>query len=85
MPLIRNIQTEQGPVTVEGAEYDIYAILAREPDRVMAKDELSMRAGMGGNLSRLDARCASLRAKILAATGERLIANVWGVGYRLNP
>lgn len=79
-------------VRVRGARLDLsakeFALLshfAAEPGRVFTKEEL-LREVWGfrsaGRTRTLDSHACRLRAK-LAAHGERMVVNVWGVGYRL--
>lgn len=71
-------------VPVSAREYEILRLLAVDPTRVLTKQEL-IRAvwGEGHRGSRtLDSHVCRLRGK-LAAAGEQLIVNVWGIGYRL--
>jgi DNA-binding response OmpR family regulator len=60
--------------------------LAREPERVFAKQEL-LRAvwgyRSGGSTRTLDSHASRLRRKLAADGPQRWVVSVWGVGYRL--
>lgn len=91
-PLAIDLRTRR--VTLDGArvvlaakEYELLLELAREPDRVFTKDEL-LRTVWGypnGVRTRtLDSHASRLRRKFREVDPETtLIANVWGIGYRL--
>ena len=71
-------------------EFALLVALARDPHRVVAKAELLRDVwGYAGPVSRtrtVDSHASRLRRKLAAAgAGERYVANVWGVGYRLLP
>lgn len=72
-----------------GKEFALLAALAREPRRVLSKDELMLRVWGYRTAVRtrtVDTHASRLRRK-LALVDPRLglVANVWGVGYRLLP
>jgi DNA-binding response OmpR family regulator len=66
-------------------EFGLLRALAAEPTRVFARDEL-LRGVWGfrviANTRTLDSHASRLRKK-LNVHGDRLVVNVWGVGYRL--
>ncbi len=66
-------------------EFALLRALAVDPTRVLTKDEL-LRDVWGfrsrGVTRTLDSHACRLRAK-LGTQGDRLVINVWGVGYRL--
>lgn len=72
------------PLTVK--EYSLLLALAEDPERVFTREEL-LKSVWGyrsaGSTRTLDAHACRLRAK-LGAGGERYVANLWGVGYRLH-
>ncbi len=74
------------PLQLRRLEYELLLHLAREPERVFAKQEL-MRAVWGYPRSvstrTLDSHSSRLRRKLRAEGGERWVVNVRGVGYRL--
>jgi DNA-binding response OmpR family regulator len=81
----RRVSVNGKEVLVSNKEFALLRVLATEPERVFTKDELlrslwGYRAG--GSTRTLDSHACRLRTK-LGVGGERLINNVWGVGYRL--
>lgn len=73
-------------VDLRRQEFQLLVHLAREPERVFARDEL-LRAVWGyrssGSTRTLDSHASRLRRKLCARDGRRWVINVWGVGYRL--
>jgi DNA-binding response OmpR family regulator len=80
-------------VTVDGRdvdlrrmEFELLVHLARDPERVFAKDEL-LRAvweyRCGGSTRTVDSHASRLRRKLAPDGARRWVINVWGVGYRL--
>ncbi len=74
------------PLLLRRLEYELLLHLAREPERVFAKQEL-LRAVWGYPTSvctrTLDSHASRLRRKLCVESGERWVVNVRGVGYRL--
>ncbi len=74
------------PLSLRRLEYELLLHLAREPQRVCAKQEL-LRAVWGYPTSvctrTLDSHASRLRRKLRAEGGEPWVVNVRGVGYRL--
>jgi len=72
-------------VAVSQKEFALLHRLAAEPTRVWTKAEL-LRDVWGframGATRTLDSHACRLRQK-LSVRGDRLVVNVWGVGYRL--
>jgi DNA-binding response OmpR family regulator len=66
-------------------EFALLRALASDPTRVFTRDEL-LRGVWGyatvGRTRTLDSHAYRLRQK-LGENGERLVVNVWGIGYRL--
>lgn len=83
----RTVSVGDTPIPqVTRREFALLAMLAQQPTRVFTKEELlkELWGVKGRGTSRtLDSHACRLRAKLTTATGERFIANVWGVGYRL--
>lgn len=88
-----NIDPRARAVTLHGhtlylrrLEYELLYVLARDPRRVFAKPEL-MRLIWGyqtsGSTRTLDSHASRLRRRLCAASAERWVINVHGVGYRL--
>ncbi len=74
------------PVELRRQEFELLVHLAREPERVFARDEL-LREVWGyrssGSTRTLDSHASRLRRKLCARDARRWVINVWGVGYRL--
>jgi DNA-binding response OmpR family regulator len=73
-------------VELRRMEFDLLVHLAREPERVFAKEEL-LRAvwqyRSGGSTRTLDSHASRLRRRLDPDDAQRWVINVWGVGYRL--
>ncbi len=73
-------------VTLRRREFELLVHLAREPERVFARDEL-LRTVWGyhcvGSTRTLDSHASRLRRKLDIDGTRRWVVNVWGVGYRL--
>ena len=77
------------PVGLSAKEFALLDALARDPRRVHTKAEL-LRDVWGyrsaGRTRTVDSHASRLRRKLqVCGAGERFVANVWGVGYRLLP
>jgi DNA-binding response OmpR family regulator len=73
------------PLSLSHTEFTLLRTLASDPARVFTKDELLRDVWGYGNRTTtrtLDSHACRLRQK-LARDGDRLVVNVWGVGYRL--
>lgn len=84
-PLGRDVTLRGAKVELSQKEFALLRALASEPTRVFTKEEL-LRDVWGfrslGSTRTLDSHACRLRQK-LAVEGDRLVINVWGVGYRL--
>jgi len=84
--IARVVTLEQSVVHLRRMEFDLLAHLAREPERVFAREEL-LRAvwqyRCGGSTRTVDSHASRLRRKLTAHGRTRWVTNVWGVGYRL--
>jgi DNA-binding response OmpR family regulator len=82
----REVLVAGRPVELSAKEYDLLVLLAGEPTRVFTRAEL-MRGVWGENTfgytRTLDSHAYRLRRKLCADCTDRLVINVWGVGYRL--
>jgi DNA-binding response OmpR family regulator len=82
----RVVTLEQSIVHLRRMEFDLLAHLAREPERVFAREEL-LRAvwqyRCGGSTRTVDSHASRLRRKLTAHGRTPWVTNVWGVGYRL--
>ncbi len=85
-PVARTVSVDGQQIELRRREFDLLLHLASEPDRVFTKDGL-LRSVWGfqclGTTRTVDTHACRLRRK-LCAGGGHWIANVWGVGYRLN-
>lgn len=81
----RSVFIDEQLVALTVKEYSLLLALAEDPERVFTRDEL-LKSVWGyrsaGSTRTLDAHACRLRAK-LGVNGERFVANLWGVGYRL--
>lgn len=87
------VRPDQHEVMVDGhqlgltrTEFRLLVLLARHPDRVLAKNTLALLLGPGSRRltpHAVESHVSRLRTKITAAGGPRLIHPVRGVGYRL--
>jgi DNA-binding response OmpR family regulator len=87
------IDTSAHLVSIDGRELDLRRMefellvhLAREPQRVFAKQELLRGVWQyrsGGSTRTLDSHASRLRRKLAVDGTRRWVINVWGVGYRL--
>ena len=84
----REVRVHDRPVELSAKEYDLLVTLAGDPTRVFTRVEL-MRGVWGretfGHTRTLDSHASRLRRKLCGGCDEKLVINVWGVGYRLVP
>jgi DNA-binding response OmpR family regulator len=84
-PLARQAWLHGTPLELSKKEFSLLRVLASDPTRVFTRDEL-LRAVWGystiGKTRTLDSHAYRLRRK-LGESGDRLVMNVWGIGYRL--
>ena len=84
----REVRVLDRAVELSAKEYDLLVTLAGEPTRVFTRAEL-MRAIWGlqtfGHTRTLDSHASRLRRKLCGDGDDKLVINVWGVGYRLLP
>ncbi len=84
-PAARQVWLRGEPLHLSKKEYALVRVLAAEPTRVFTREEL-LRTVWGfrsfGTTRTLDSHASRLRKK-LSAHGDRLVVNVWGIGYRL--
>lgn len=83
----RDVRVGDRRIHLSQKEYELLVQLAREPDRVFTKEELLCEVWEYRAPARtrtLDSHASRLRRKLReAGTGQALVENVWGVGYRL--
>jgi DNA-binding response OmpR family regulator len=80
------VTIEDRLVDLRRMEFELLVHLAREPERVFAKDELLRTVWQyrsGGSTRTLDSHASRLRRKLAPEDVRRWVINVWGVGYRL--
>ncbi len=75
------------PLHLPAKEFDLLAALARDPERVLLKQDLLERVwgyDQAGTTRTLDSHASRLRRRLEERLpGERLVINHWGVGYAL--
>jgi DNA-binding response OmpR family regulator len=83
----REVWIDGERVVLTAKEYELLRCLASEPTRVFTREEL-LRDVWGypcASRSRtVDSHAARLRQKLDRPGEQRLIVNLWGVGYRLS-
>ncbi|MGB5953315.1 MAG: response regulator transcription factor [Ornithinimicrobium sp.] len=70
-------------ISLTRSEFDLLLALARDPRRVLTRDELVRSIGRGSNSKTVESHLSRLRRKISDQVGFRVIEPVRGVGYRL--
>jgi DNA-binding response OmpR family regulator len=84
-PVGRIVLLHGEQVHLSKKEFALLRVLASEPMRVFTREEL-LRSIWGfrsiGTTRTLDSHACRLRQK-LSAHGDKLVVNVWGIGYRL--
>ena len=82
----REVRVFDRPVELSDKEYQLLVTLAGEPTRVFTSEEL-MRSVWGlqtfGRTRTLDSHASRLQRKLCGDGNDKLVVNVWGVGYRL--
>lgn len=82
----REVRLRGQRIELSQKEFALLAALCEQPSRVYTKEEL-LRGVWGfrsmGQTRTLDSHACRLRHKLAAVAGDRLVVNVWGVGYRL--
>lgn len=83
---LREVMVDDGPVDLTRIEFDILAALARAPERVLTRDELTSQVwgDWYGSDAHLDVHMSRLRKKILDAGGPRVGHAVRGIGFRFH-
>jgi DNA-binding response OmpR family regulator len=82
----REVRVFDRLVVLSDKEYQLLVALAGEPTRVFTRAEL-LRGVWGhqsfGHTRTLDSHASRLRRKLCGEGHDKLVINVWGVGYRL--
>ncbi len=86
-PRTRRVTLDGRRIVLALKEYELLWALAGEPERVFSKEEL-LRSVWGfrsiGRTRTLDSHASRLRRKFRELDpGTTLVANVWGIGYKL--
>lgn len=74
------LHTERGDLLLSEGELALYRALDRDRFRVFTREELSRE--LGCTQRQLDAHAIGLRRQF-DKLGLKMVANIWGVGYRL--
>jgi DNA-binding response OmpR family regulator len=78
----RQVRLGQEPIELAAKEYELLVALASDPHRVFTREELLRSVWGYRTPSRtVDSHACRLRQR-LSAHPQRLVINVWGVGYR---
>ncbi len=82
----RRVCVDGAEVPLTALQYDVLALLARDPQRVVSKQELA-REVWGSELQicnrTIDSHVSRLRCKLRHAGAAGFVVNCWGVGYKL--
>jgi DNA-binding response OmpR family regulator len=82
----RAVRVDERLVYLSATEYRLLLALAADPQRVLTREELLRsiwRLDTFGRTRTLDSHASRLRRKLCQGGEEKLVVNVWGVGYRL--
>ena len=82
----RSVTVGGRAVGLAGKEFELLSRLASDPTRVFTKEELLRDVWGYRSLCRtrtLESHASRLRRKLAGDGDERLVVNVWGVGYKL--
>lgn len=87
LDLVRRIVTVEGrPLDLTAVQFDLLAVLAREPGRVFGREQLLARlhqSGFQGYERTIDAHVKNIRRALGDTSGSpRFVGTVRGVGYR---
>lgn len=84
----RTATVDGRPVPLANREFSLLLALARDPGRVMGKQQLLREVWGFSSATRtrtLDTHASRLRSKLRQAGLAGWVSNLWGVGYRLLP
>ena len=84
--MARQVRVGDQEVGVSPREFDLLALLAAQPGRVVSRTEIERRVwgdGDGPSSNSVDVHVANLRGKLRAAGAHGLIRTVRGVGYAI--
>ena len=82
----REVRVFDRPVELSAKEYDLLVTLAGEPTQgVHPRGAAARRVGASDVRAHrtLDSHASRLRRKLCGDGADKLVVNVWGVGYRL--
>jgi DNA-binding winged helix-turn-helix (wHTH) protein len=84
-PAGRRVTVDGNEVRLCRKEFALLLVLAAQPDRIFAREELMARVWRRTDQTRtrtLDAHAGRLRRKLANAGAPGFVINIWGVGYR---
>jgi DNA-binding response OmpR family regulator len=82
----REVRVCDRRVELSATEYQLLLALAGEPHRVFTREELLRgvwRYSPESQSRTVDTHAFRLRRKLCEGCADRLVVNVWGIGYRL--
>jgi DNA-binding response OmpR family regulator len=82
----RAVSIDGRDIDLRRMEFELLVHLAREPERVFAKDELLRTVWgyrCGGSTRTVDSHASRLRRKLAPDGDAQWVISIWGVGYRL--
>lgn len=84
-PAGREVTLHGQPVQLSKRELQLVSLLAKAPGRVFTREEIALEVWGThiGSSRALDTHLCRAAQKFQAVSGERLITNVWGQGYKL--
>lgn len=85
--MAREVRFGAREASLSPREFDLLALLAAQPGRVFAREEIERRvwSGEGPSSNTVDVHMANLRGKLRDAGAHGLIRTVRGVGYAVKP
>lgn len=87
-PSLRRVSRDDRDVVLSGREYELLLFLLKNPERVVARDEVlrAVWGWNGGDASTVTVHVRRLREKIEPDAAEPIFLRTeWGAGYRLTP
>ena len=77
------VYTARGAVVMSPEQCRLYRLLAAPPGRVVLTGELAAAPGLGSGRA-VDELARTMRLGVGGPDGIHVLANVWGVGWRLD-
>ena len=84
--LARSADVNGTPVALSKREFEVLCVLARDPGRVIAKEELMLALwgqAAGTRTRTVESHVCRLRTKLVDGGADGFVANSWGVGWKL--